>query len=435
MKKFIVLILILLTCPPSFSDENIRKISLQEALDIAIENNIDYQASKMNIDIAANKVKASNRLQNPEIQTRFNMGGIASGEPQTTGLSEKIEIAKRDARKKLAQANLDLEKQNLNYTEFDLKMDVREAYVNLVAAKEILIVLEQRRRLLNDLLAIAKKRVAAGEVEEIDVIQTEIALNQLVIQVNTQKANVKSAMYDFNKAININNKNNIKYDAQDDNFSDKDDFIALLSPKPLDKLPSFASIMQNSLKNRYDIKIAKQEIDVAKKNLVYVTRQRIPDLEIQGGYGFITRGMSDSGSAVNGAYAGANIINIPLFYAYKPEIQNAEMQVNQAELKYMSVQNKAVNDLNGAYEKFVTAQINLNYYNDNLLKNSHELIKVAKKNYATGKASLTTLIVTEQSYRSIVAGYTYALADYYKCWIDFLREVNVENFDLNEESI
>lgn len=435
MKKFIVMMLILLTCPPSFSDENIRKISLQEALDIAIENNIDYQASKMNIDIAANKVKASNRLQNPEIQTRFNMGGIASGEPQTTGLSEKIEIAKRDARKKLAQANLDLEKQNLNYTEFDLKMDVREAYVNLVAAKEILIVLEQRRRLLNDLLAIAKKRVAAGEVEEIDVIQTEIALNQLVIQVNTQKANVKSAMYDFNKAININNKNNIKYDAQDDNFSDKDDFIALLSPKPLDKLPSFASIMQNSLKNRYDIKIAKQEIDVAKKNLVYVTRQRIPDLEIQGGYGFITRGMSDSGSAVNGAYAGANIINIPLFYAYKPEIQNAEMKVNQAELKYMSVQNKAVNDLNGAYEKFVTAQINLNYYNDNLLKNSNELIKVAKKNYATGKSTLTTLIVMEQSYRSIVAGYTYALADYYKCWIDFLREVNVENFDLNEESI
>ena len=435
MKKFIVLMLILLTCTPSFSDETIKKISLKEALDIAIENNIDYQASKMNIDIAANKVKVSNRLQNPEIQTRFNMGGIASGEPQTTGLSEKIEIAKRDARKKLAQANLDLEKQNLNYTEFDLKMDVREAYVNLVAAKEILIVLEQRRRLLNDLLAIAKKRVAAGEVEEIDVIQTEIALNQLVIQVNTQKANVKSAMYDFNKAININNKNNIKYDAQDDNFSDKDDFIALLSPKPLDKLPSFASIMQNSLKNRYDIKIAKQEIDVAKKNLVYVTRQRIPDLEIQGGYGFITRGMSDSGSAVNGAYAGANIINIPLFYAYKPEIQNAQMQINQAELKYMSVQNKAVNDLNGAYEKFVTAQINLNYYNDNLLKNSNELIKVAKKNYANGKSTLTTLIVMEQSYRSIVAGYTYALADYYKCWIDFLREVNVENFDLNEESV
>lgn len=160
---------------------------------------------------------------------------------------------------------MELEKQNIDYVKFDLKMDVREAYVNLVAAKEILNVLEQRRKLLNDLLAIAKKRVAAHEVEEIDVIQTEIALDQLVIQVNTQKANVKAAMYNFNKAINANNASDVQYDAEDDNFSDKEDFIALLSPKPLAKLPSFDSIKENSLKNRYDIKIAKQQIDVAKK--------------------------------------------------------------------------------------------------------------------------------------------------------------------------
>ena len=435
MKKFLILILILLVCPVVFAEKKVEKISLQEALDIALENNIDYQASKMNIDKAINTVKASNRLQNPEINTFFNIGQIGRGEPQSTGLSEKIEIAKRDARKKLAQSNLELEKQNLDFVKFDLKMDVREAYVNLVAAKEILIVLEQRRKLLNDLLAIAKKRVEAGEVEEIDVIQTEIALDQLVIQVNTQKANVKSARYAFNKAINANNTGDILYDAEDDNFSDKEDFIALLSPKPLAKLPSFETIKESSLKNRYDIKIAKQQIDVAKKNLVYVSRQRVPDIELQGGYSFITRGMSDSGSAVNGAYAGANIVNIPLFYSYKPEIQNAKTEVSQAELHYMSVQNKAINDLNSAYEKFVTAKINLNYYNDNLIKNSKDMIRVAQKNYASGKASLTTLIVMEQSYRSIVAGYTYALADYYNCWIEFLREVNSENFDLNEESL
>ena len=400
MKKFLISILILLICPSCFAQQELKKISLQEALDIAVENNIDYKASKMNINIAENKVKESNRLQNPEINTFFNIGEIGKGEPQATGISEKIEIAKRDARKKLAQSNLELTKQNLEYTEFDLKMDVREAYVNLVAAKEILIVLEQRQKLLNDLLAIAKKRVAADEVEEIDVIQTEIALNQLVIQVNTQKANVKSAMYNFNKVINVNNKTSIKYDAEDDNFSDKDDFIALLSPKPIEKLPEFNSIAQNSLKNRYDIKIAKQQIEVSKKNLIYVTRQRIPDIELQGGYSFITQGMSDSGRSINGAYAGASIVNIPLFYSYKPEIQNAKMQVDQAELHYMSVQNKAINDLQSAYEKFVTAKINLNYYNDNLLKNSNELIKVAKKNYSTGKSTLTTLIVMEQSKRS-----------------------------------
>ena len=434
MKKFVLILLILLICPAGYAGE-IKKISLQEALDIAVENNIDYQASKMDIGIAENKVKASNRLQNPQVNSFFNIGDIGRGNPQTAGLSETVEIAKRDARKKLAMANLELTRQNLDYIKFDLKMDVREAYVNLVLTKEILLVLESRQRLLQDLLEIAKKRVAAGEVEEVDVIQTEIALNQLVIQVNTQKANVKSAMFDFNKAINIKNEGSIKYDALDDNFSDKDDFIALLSPKPRDKLPPFELIMESSLKNRYDIKIAKQQIDVARKNLVYVTRQRVPDIELMGGYGFMTKGMSETGAYMNGAYAGANIVNIPLFYTFKPEIQNAKMQVDQAELKYTSVENKAINDLHSAYEKFLTAKLNLNYYNDNLLKNSNELIKVAKKNYAQGKSSLTTLIVMEQSYRSIVAGYTYALADYYNCWIDFLREVNVENFDLKEESL
>lgn len=433
MKKFLVLIAIIFTCQ-SIQAQDIKKISLPEALDIAIENNIDYKASKLNLDIGRNKVKISNKLQNPDVNSFFNIGDIGRGNPQTVGTSETIEIAKRDARKKLAQANLELTQKNLEYTEFDLKMDVREAYVNLVAAKEILITLEARQKLLNDLLSIAKKRVSAGEVEEIDVIQTEISLNQLVIQVNTQKANVKTAMLNFNKVINTNTSN-IKYDAEDENFSDKEDFLALLSPKPLDKLPEFNSILHNSIKNRYDIKIAQQEIEVAQKNLVYTERLRIPDIQLMGGYGFMTKGMSESGSYMNGAYAGANLVNIPLFYNYQPEIQNAKTELEQAELKYKSTENKAINDLQSAYEKFLTAQINLNYYNDNLLKNSKDMIKVAKKNYAEGKSSLTTLIVMEQSYRSINAGYIYALADYYNCWIEFLREVNAEKFDLFEESI
>ena len=108
--------------------------------------------NSMQYYLAENKVKESNRLQNPEINAFFNIGDIAKGNPQMTGVSEKIEIAKRDARKKLAQSNLELTKQNLEYTEFDLKMDVREAYINLVAAKSILYTLEQQKELQEELL-------------------------------------------------------------------------------------------------------------------------------------------------------------------------------------------------------------------------------------------------------------------------------------------
>ena len=115
MKKFLVLLFILFISQSVYAQE-LKKITLQEALVIAVENNIDYKASKINVDIDKNKVKISNKLQNPDINTFFNIGDIGVGNPQTIGASETIEIAKRDARKKLAMANLELTKKNLEYT-------------------------------------------------------------------------------------------------------------------------------------------------------------------------------------------------------------------------------------------------------------------------------------------------------------------------------
>lgn len=436
MKKLLTLLLIYISiCPLSFAVQDLKKITLPEALNIAVENNIDYKAAKLDAAIAKNNIKAANRLQNPEFNVFYNFGKSGSGNPQQIGMSETIEIAKRGARKKLAKSNFELTNKNLEYTKFDLRMDVREAYVNLAAAKSILKTMEDQQSLLQDLYNIAKKRVAAGAAPEMDIIQAEIALNQMTTQVNTARVNVKSAVFEFNKTLNAKNNSDVVFDSADDLFTSKENFIALLTPKPKAEIPDFEDIAENSLKNRFDIRIAKQEIDVAKKNYTVAARQRIPDLAILGGYGYQNKGMSDDGTFKNGAYAGASLVNLPLLYSYRPEIKNAKIQVEQAKLKYDSTENKALKDLNNAYEKFVTAKMNLNFYNDKLLKSSDEMIRISKRSYEAGKSNLTTLIVMEQSYKSIIVGYTYALAEYYNCWIDFLREVNIEEFNLNDESV
>ena len=58
------------------------------------------------------------------------------------------------------------------------------------------------------------------------------------------------------------------------------------------------------------------------------------------------------------------------------------------------------------------------------------MINLSKKNYGAGKSNLTTFIVMEQSYKSIIIEYTKTLAEYYNSWVGFLREVNAENFDI-----
>lgn len=431
MKRLIItLFLNICLVSASYAVDIPEKITLPQALDIAVQNNIDYKSAKIDVDIAKNKIKEANRLQNPDFNIFYNFGSAGRGNPQQIGLSETIEIAKRGARKKLAKSNLELTKQNVGYFEFDLKMDVREAYVNLVAAKSVLNALEQQQQLLKDLLEVSKKRVAAGASPEMDILQAEIALNQMITQVNTAKVNVKAATIEFNKVINPKEKTDVQFDSADELFNDKENFIALLTPKPDINVPSFDEITENTLKNRFDIRIAKQQIDVAEKNLKVVARQRIPDLAIQGGYGYQPKNFNDEGRFLNGAYAGASLVNLPFLYTYKPEIKNAKLEVDKAQLNYISIQNKAIKDLNSAYEKFVTAKLNLNYYNEKLLKSSEEMIKLSKRSYEAGKSNLTSLIVMEQSYKSIIVGYTYALAEYYNCWIDFLRETNAEEFNL-----
>ena len=435
MKKIIVLFIILIFGSYCAAETSTEKITLKAAIDLAVKNNIDYAANKLDINIAKNSIKTANSLQNPDFNVFYNFGKAGEGNPQQIGISETIEIAKRSARKKLAKANLELAKENTAYFEFDLKMDVREAYVNLVAAKSILNSLKQQQKLLEELLSISKKRVAAGAAPEMDVLQAEIALNQMITQVNTAQVNVKSAVFEFNKVINPKDRTNVSFDTADELFNETENFTELLTPAPQNALPAFDSIAQNCLQNRFDIKIAKQKIDVAKKNLTVIARQLIPDLAVLGGYGYQSSGMSDDGKFQSGAYAGASLVNIPIFYNYSPEIKNAKLEIEKAQLNYNSTQYKALNDLNNAYEKFVTAKTNLNYYNEKLLKNSEEMIRISKRSYEVGKSNLTTLIVMEQSYKSIIVGYTYALKEYYNCWIDFLREVNAEEFNIDNEAV
>ena len=415
----------------AFGIENVKKVYLNEAIDAALKNNIDLQAAQIEINIAKNNIKAANRLQNPSLDVYYFMGAAGRGEPRQIGASQNIEIAKRSARKKLAESNLELVEKNVDYTTFDLKMDVREAYINLVAAKSILETLSQQQELQEELLEIAKNRVKSHQAPDIDVIQAEIALNQIITQVNTAKVNVKSALTNFNKMIN--DPNDIVYDSKDNIFSEENNFAEMMTPPPDFQFPPFSLILKSALNNRYDIKIVKQEIDLAEKNLTVVARQRIPDIELMGGYGYIPGSYADNGNFNNGAYAGASLVNIPLFYNYSPEIQNAALKLKQAELKYASVKNKAVKDVSAAYERFLTAAENLNHYESKIVKGSEELINTSKDSYEAGKSDITALIVMKQSYKSIIIGYAQALAEYYNSWTNFLREVNDEEFDLVED--
>ena len=428
MKKIILFLALILITSYScaFAIVDITKVSIKDAVEIATKTNLDIQASRLNINIEKNNIKSANRLQNPEIGSFFNMGKAGKGNPQEIGLAQTIEIGKRHSRKNLAKANLELVQRNVEYLEFDLRMDVREAYTNLLAKKSVLTTLKEQEVLLTGMLKQAEEMHKKGKVSQIDVLQAQLLINQIITEVQASGYEVKTALYEFNKVIN--SPENF-YDTLEESFTA--DYKPLLIPKVDAILPEFDDIADEAINNRYDIKIALQQIDVAEKELLVVMRKKIPDIELVGGYSYQNHSQSENGQFKHGAFVGANLVNIPLFYKYSPEIKNAKLKLDQAHLNYASVENKALNDLRRAYEKFLIAQMTLKNYKEHLLIDSEDLIKASRQSYKEYKTDLTTLITMEESYRMISVNYTYALANYYNAWNAFIREVNNEQFTVN----
>ena len=54
MKKIFITLLILIAGHICFAENSVQKINLSEAVNLAIKNNIDFQANKLDTEIASN---------------------------------------------------------------------------------------------------------------------------------------------------------------------------------------------------------------------------------------------------------------------------------------------------------------------------------------------------------------------------------------------
>ena len=325
-----------------------------------------------------------------------------------------IEVTKRGIRKKAALADLSYTENKIKDYEFKLKLRVRTSYFNLLVAKSELKIMEDRRDLLEDLLDIAKNHPKNSPNYEIEVLQADMKLKKQDVNINRVKIDIRTAQYNFNRVLNLAN-NPTLYDVKDYSvFGDK--FYTQLD------LPSYEDLETVAIKNRYDIKMAEDKILKAKKDLEVVARQRIPDLYLSGGYAFAHDGTS-------GAYVGAGI-DVPALYRYTPEIKNAKLEYDKAQLEYNSIINITKNVIHTNYDKFVMAQENVGHYKE-IVEESNKILNLSKQRYKKGNTSLASLIIVEHSHQELLNEYLEAVRAYYNAYIALLQEVGMDNFTID----
>lgn len=424
MKKILPVLLLLLTTNLAFAIQENKKIDLKSAIDLALKTNPQLKLAQLDVDISRNKVLSANRLQNPSLVFFQNIPKAGLSNPNNLGVDYVVEILKRGKRKETMKTYTLIASDSQKFLEHELIAEIKKSYINLLVKKSHLKIIKEQEELSKELYETLQKEADEGKIPITEAIQAKIVLNRAIMYTNIAKSEVISAQNDFNSVMNTSD---INYDTKEDYLTC--DYDVLMAISPDDSNISYEKIKNYALLNRFDLQMAKKEVEAARKGLEEVKAQRIPDLELSGGYAYQTKGMSDDGRFQSGGYAGVSLVNIPILYNFKPEIQNAEIEIQKAELKYKDMEIDATRNIADAWEKYQMARNNLVLYNEKLLSDSKELMATSKKSLDSKEIDLASFLISKRVYLELILGYQDTLGEYYSSFADLLKEINAGSLD------
>lgn len=397
---------------------NVKRISLDEAVGLAMSYNIDLQAKRKELGIAQADIKIANRLKNPQVQSNVLIGQVRTGNSSQAGLMLPVETFKRGVRKKAAIAKKKSIESEIAQFEHNLKIKVMKAYFEVLFYKSVVHIMNERKDLFEDMKKIAQAKPQSDSNYKIDNLQSDIKYKKQLIELNRAKAELLNAQFNLNKVINAANDENM-YDTQEDSLFGDD--LSILEIK----LPEYKQIEAAALKYSYSIRIAESNIEKYGQEYILAKRQRIPNITVGGGYAWQLKYGRD-GDDWSGAFVGGGF-DLPVLYTYRPEIDRAYTILEKARMDKASFENKLKITLKQDYNNFKYSKQNMDYYKE-ILEESDEILKMSTERYRMGETALINLLMVENGHQALLNEYITAMDIYYGVYLNMMQNIGHDVF-------
>jgi cobalt-zinc-cadmium efflux system outer membrane protein len=397
-------------------------IDLNQAFALAEAYNPKILSAQTTLMQAKANIGIAKEIPNPQLVANYGFGATTYvlGNPQQALLTQTLEVGgKRKARTHLAQSQLALAESQLNDLRQDIRSQVRQAYIDLLAAKETSKTLANQSNLLKSLLDIAKKRFEAGAAPESDVVQASLSYNQLIPLQASADGRIRQARIQLNTLVG--KKLPANYDINDQEASSSKDMLHIRIQKnqlaPTLELPALDALTQSAFGQRYDFQAALQQVEVARKRVKVTESLRIPDLQVGSGYAFLYAPHNTMPHFNQGVFFTLGT-NLPIYHNQKSELQRDRSAAQQAELQVIELKRQIENEVETAFAALQTAMVNVHLYEDKLLPQAEDLSQLAKMSYEVGKTGLPNVILAQQTAQQIRAGYLDAVISYHRSIAD-----------------
>ncbi len=421
MRLILIILTLIIFCMPANAE--VIRVSLDDAVQLTLRNNLDLQAKRKELGIANADIKIANRLQNPQIQSNILIGEVRLGNSSQVGAMLPVETFKRGVRKKAAIAKKKAIENQIRQYEHELKIKVMKAYFNVLYYKSVVSIMNERKTLFENMSNVAKSKSQSLSNYKIDMLQSDIRYKKQLIELNRAKADLISAQFNLNKVINLAATENM-YDTQEASLFSKE--LTILDIE----IPTYDIIEAIALKYSHSIRIADNNIESLNQEYILAKRQRIPNLMVGGGFAWQGK-YEGRGDNWPGAFVGGGF-DLPVLYTFRPDIDKAQITLEKAKMDKVSFENKLKITLKQNYNNFKYSKENMNYYKE-ILEESDEILKMSAERYKSGQTSLINLMWVENGHQEILNEYLTAMDLYYGVYLDMMH--NMGHDVLLEEEI
>lgn len=373
---------------------DVRQLTLQHAIQIAVEHNHDLRLSANAVESAGAAVEIAGAAPNPTLTLQTASinpkVGIGNGSLRSKTVDSSVRVdqliergGKRELRKQAAAALEDAARSDLIDTRRQLRVLVSQAYYDLLAAEEKLVVLKHTSELFETSVNAAQKRQKAGDLANADLARLQVDALRSQNDVLQGQADLKKAGQSLAVLLG-----SVKLASQ----------IALSDTWPSSRFDA-AEPEDALIERRPDVIAAKQRLASAQAARKLALAARTRDISVGAQYDHYP--VSETNTQGTGNSFGISV-QIPLFvrYQFDGEIRAAETAVDAAGETLEKTRDAARSELRQNWQDARSSYDQLQVYDTKLLVAAKKTADAAEFAFQHGAIGIMDVLDTRRTYRA-----------------------------------
>ncbi|QDT66634.1 TolC family protein [Calycomorphotria hydatis] len=330
-----------------------------EAIATALWNNRDFHATLANLGIARGDLVQAGLLTNPQLNLLFPP--IGSKQLEWTLYTPLEAIILRRTRIEIAERDLQRICNELIQYGLNVARDARVAFADLQFATDRYKLAQEAVKVRHGLAELAQKRLEAGDIGELEVINTRLDANRTRAEAAGLERAIRVAEVQLKFIMGISNL--------DTHLSPVAGDVRPVPPLDEDALVAEAVAIRPDLKAaRIAILAAQHRVELARKSFLRI--DAVADGNHEGA------GPSNVGPGLR--------FEIPIFNRNQGLILRSRWSVDQANHNYYSVHDRAITEVRTSIANIGQANSNLQILREKVLPALNESVRLSESAYGSG---------------------------------------------------